>query len=482
VFTLQVNKANNTTVVVSNLNPSVYGDNVTFTVTVAQQYGCVPTGTVTLYDGVNPIGSNSLTAGSAMFMTTTLLPGVHNITASYGGDLNFISSNSNSAPLTQIVKAHTTTSLTSDTNPSAFGQSVTFTATVAPVAPGAGTPTGSVTFFDGATSLGAAATLDINGMATLTTSTLSVGIHTITAVYGGDTLFVGSGSNSLSQQVNAVVTTNADSGPGSLRQAILDVNAQSSLQPIGIVFNIPGGGVQTITPLSALPTLTQPTTLDATTQPGYTGTPVIELNGSSAGASSVNGIHVSAGGSTVNGLLIDNFGGDGILLDTSGNKIQGNTIQGTGSNAGPNDDVGVSTVTGNTITGNSISGHAGLGIDLAPPGLNANQSMGPNNYPVITSATLAGGTTTITGTLNSVPSKTFTIEFFASGSCNASGNGEGATFLKSVPVTTDGSGNAPITLGSVPGLAAGNEITATSTDASGTTSEFSACAPVTGGP
>jgi hypothetical protein len=136
-------------------------------------------------------------------------------------------------------------------------------------------------------------------------------------------------------------------------------------------------------------------------------------------------------------------------------------------------------VTGNTITGNSISGHAGLGIDLAPTGLYANQPMGPNNYPVITSATLTGGTTTITGTLNSVPSKTFTIEFFASGSCNASGNGEGATFLGSVPVTTDGNGNASITLGSVPGLAAGNVITATSTDASGTTSEFSQCVPVT---
>jgi hypothetical protein len=158
------------------------------------------------------------------------------------------------------------------------------------------------------------------------------------------------------------------------------------------------------------------------------------------------------------------------------NKIHGNTIQGTGTN----NDVGISVgipaangaVTGNTLSGNSISGHAGLGIDLTPPGVNPNTTGGANNYPVITSASATTGT--IMGTLNGPLSATFNIEFFSNTSCNMSGFGEGAVFLGSMSVTTDGSGNASFTF-SATALVAGNSITTTSTDASGTTSEFSAC-------
>jgi hypothetical protein len=130
-------------------------------------------------------------------------------------------------------------------------------------------------------------------------------------------------------------------------------------------------------------------------------------------------------------------------------------------------------VTGNTLTGNSISGHAGLGIDLTPPGVNSNTAGGANNFPVITSAQVAGGT--INGTLNGPVNATFTIEFFSNTGCNTSGgNGEGAVFLGFTMVRTDGSGNV-VFMTQVAGLAAGNTITATSTDGSGTTSEFSAC-------
>jgi hypothetical protein len=460
-----------------------------------------------------------------------------------------------------------------------------------------------------------------------------------------------------------------------LRQAITDVNAQSGPQPLGIVFNIPSAGVQKITLGSPLPTIMQPTILDGTTQPGYTSTPLIELNGGSIGASA-NGIHITAGSSTVRGLDIHSFSGDGILIDTNGsdvvqgnyvgteptgttamanlggiqiiavpnntiggaassmrnlisgnggegvridgtlatgnivqgnyigtdatgsnavgntasgiyirkapsnsvignvvsgnvgfagiticgntnfcgggdvtgidetsnasgntvqgnlvgtnsagttalgnsgaglsidgapntlvggtaagtpntisfngtndvqilstganlNKIQGNTIQGTGTN----NDVGISVgipaangaVTGNTLTGNSISGHAGLGIDLTPAGVNPNTAEGANNYPVITSATVASGM--VSGNLIGPAGATFTIEFFSSPGCNASGNGEGATFLGSTTVILDGTGNMVFAV-PVAGLVAGNTITATSTDISGTTSEFSAC-------
>src|SRR5206468_4232089 len=94
----------------------------------------------------------------------------------------------------------TTTGLTSSVQPSVFGQPVTFTATVAAKSPGAGTPTGTVTFKDGSSTLGTG-TLNSSGQAMFTTSTLAVGPHSITASYGGDATFSGSTSSPLTQTV-----------------------------------------------------------------------------------------------------------------------------------------------------------------------------------------------------------------------------------------------------------------------------------------
>ena len=74
----------------------------------------------------------------------------------------------------------------------------------------------------------------------------------------------------------------ADSGPGSLRQAILDSNAATGATNT-IEFDIPGSGVQTIVPLSPLPAITNPVLIDGWSQPGYAGTPLIEIDGSQAG-------------------------------------------------------------------------------------------------------------------------------------------------------------------------------------------------------
>jgi len=197
-LTLQINKAKTTTGVTSNANPSVFGQMVTFTVTVAPQYTCTPTGTVTLFDGVNQIGSNSLSGATATF-TTSLPVGTHNITATYGGDSNFLGSTTSAALVQVVNKASTTTSVTSNFNPSVFGQAVTFTAAVVPVLPGAGAPTGSVTFFDGATSIGSGTVT--GGVASLTTSALAVGTHNITATYGGDGNFLGSTTSAALVQV-----------------------------------------------------------------------------------------------------------------------------------------------------------------------------------------------------------------------------------------------------------------------------------------
>src|SRR5687767_314688 len=82
-----------------------------------------------------------------------------------------------------------------------------------------------------------------------------------------------------------VVTTTANSGPGSLLQAITDANAQRPA-PATIQFNIPGTGVHTIEPTTPLPALLAETTIDGTTEPDYAGSPVIELSGRLAGSSS----------------------------------------------------------------------------------------------------------------------------------------------------------------------------------------------------
>ena len=99
-----------------------------------------------------------------------------------------------------VIQASTTTALSVAPNPSNFGQSVTLAATVAPVAPGASTATGKVTFFDGSTTLGTS-TLSSTDKATLTTSALAAGNHSLTAFYSGDPNFSGSSSSALADQV-----------------------------------------------------------------------------------------------------------------------------------------------------------------------------------------------------------------------------------------------------------------------------------------
>ena len=121
------------------------------------------------------------------------------VVASFAGDLqNKLSQGTGDLVVSQ---ASTTSTLVSSLNPSTSGQSVTFTATVAAVPPGSGTPTGTVNFLDNATQIGTG-TLNSSGVATLSTSTLTVGTHPITAVYAGATNFTTSTSSAVSQVVS----------------------------------------------------------------------------------------------------------------------------------------------------------------------------------------------------------------------------------------------------------------------------------------
>src|SRR5439155_203068 len=142
-------------------------------------------------------------SGQATFSTSSLSVVSHSITAVYGGDGNFFTSTSSALSQT-VNQASSSTALSSSANPSVFGQSVTFTATVSAVGPGNGTPTGTVTFKDGATAL---ATNNLSGgQATYSSSTFSVASHSITAVYNGDGNFNTNTSSALIQTVNLANT------------------------------------------------------------------------------------------------------------------------------------------------------------------------------------------------------------------------------------------------------------------------------------
>jgi parallel beta-helix repeat protein len=263
-----VDPADTTTTLTSSTNPSVFGQTVTFTATVAAVPPVIPTvaaaavapgadpptGAVDFLDGATLLGTGTLDpTGVATFSTSALdvAGSPHSITAVYTGDPNFLTSTSPAVP--QVVDpADTTTTLISSTNPSVFGETVTFTAFVAAVppvihrvaaavAPGADPPTGAVDFLDGATLLGTG-TLDHTGVATFSTSALDVAgsPHSITAVYTGDPNFLASISNAVSQVVNqdsTATTLSSSQNPSVFGQQVTFTAT--------VTANPPGSGIPT---------------------------------------------------------------------------------------------------------------------------------------------------------------------------------------------------------------------------------------------
>ena len=205
-----------TTTVISSTpgDVSVYGQPVTFTAEVTGQPGfATPTGTVTFDVNGVPAAQETLSGGVAQFIPSTpLAVGSDTITAFYGGAGAYTPSDNTAAPLIQTVNQDsTTTTVASSTlsDSSVCGQLVTFTATLTVNSPGAGTPTGSVTFYDNGASIGSGTLNGVlgNDQATFTTSALSVATHPITAKYGGDTDDQTSSSGILTQTVNQDATT-----------------------------------------------------------------------------------------------------------------------------------------------------------------------------------------------------------------------------------------------------------------------------------
>ncbi|HWT03120.1 MAG TPA: Calx-beta domain-containing protein, partial [Pyrinomonadaceae bacterium] len=171
-------------------------------------------------------------------------------------------------------------------------------------------------------------------------------------------------------RVNFVVTNTNDHGAGSLWQAVTDANATPGADTI--TFKIPGTGVKTIATRVALPDITETVTIDATTQPGFAGAPIVVLDGSRTHAGS--GLRLLANNCTIRGLVIHSFDEDGIRVEGSGNTIQGNYVgtDATGKQPRPNHaGIGLYNSSNNTIGGttaaarNVISGNNFEGISVA---------------------------------------------------------------------------------------------------------------------
>jgi poly(3-hydroxybutyrate) depolymerase len=187
-----------TTTISSSLNPSSYGQSVTFTATVTSKNGAPPDGEIiTFMQGLNALGTSPLSGGSATFTTAALTSGTDNVKAQYPGDSIFKTSTAKA--VAQVVgAAATTTILSSSPNPANSGQTVVLTANVTGQI-GSASITGSVLFYNGSTKLGSASIS--GGIAIFKTVKLSLGTNLLTAVYNGSKTYAKSTSNVVSQVV-----------------------------------------------------------------------------------------------------------------------------------------------------------------------------------------------------------------------------------------------------------------------------------------
>ncbi|MBI2867816.1 MAG: hypothetical protein HYX97_05730 [Chloroflexi bacterium] len=176
------------------------------------------------------------------------------------------------------------------------------------------------------------------------------------------------------------------SGICTLRAAIMQAN--STTAPDVITFNIPGPGPHVIAPPTMLPTIINPVTIDGATQPGYAGTPLIELNGSNIPPPTPTGLAFLGGTNTVRGLAIHGFGGAAVLLaGPGGNVVEGNYIgisaQGVRERGNGLDGIQIIS-SGNRIGGttaaqrNVLAGNGESGIDITGPQVTGNRVQG--NY------------------------------------------------------------------------------------------------------
>ena len=196
-----------TTALTSSPNPSTQGASVTLSAMVASTTPGTISGSVSFYDGAKLLDTPiTMTGNLATLVISNFAQGTHTITASYNGNSNFAVSTS--PAVSQVVSAGsaaaTTTSLVSSMNPSVYSVQVNFTATV--TSKTAGTPTGTVTFYNGSSQL-LSSPLQSNGTATIISTAFNIGANAITAQYSGDANYAPSTSAVLTQTVTIAPTS-----------------------------------------------------------------------------------------------------------------------------------------------------------------------------------------------------------------------------------------------------------------------------------
>ena len=202
----QINQASTVTALALSSSTATVGAALLFTATVTNNSGPPLTGFVAFKDGTTVLGSVPLVSGASSLTITTLAPGGHTITAAYSGNTDNAPSNSASMAET-IEQIATVTTLGADTNPIYAGATLHLTVNVS-LAPGAtadGALTGSVSFRDGATVLNTVA-VNAGGQATLAINTLSVGLHSLTASFTGNTNYSAGNSPVVDETVEQTAT------------------------------------------------------------------------------------------------------------------------------------------------------------------------------------------------------------------------------------------------------------------------------------
>jgi hypothetical protein len=366
--------------------PVTYPSDATVTVSVTSNSG-TPTGNVTLSVDNGPATSAALANGAATFTISSPSVGTHSLAADYAVQGNFDAS-SGTASLAVNNPIASTTSFTATPNPSSYGQTVTLTGTVTSTS---GTPTGKVNFMDGAALL-ASVTLDGSGTATFTTSSLSVGTHSLQAIYPGDGSFGSSISATVSQQVNAPNDFSISASPNSL--TLVAGNSGSS-------------------------------TISTAVISGSAGTVNLSVSGAPAGASaSLNLTSVTAGGGatlTVNAGTAAAGNYTLTITGTEGTMTHSTTVSLTVTVPPPNDfsisanpnslSVAQGTNGGSTISTTLISGSAqtiAFSMSGLPTGANAvlspaSVSTGQSSALTISAGAAAPGvySISVTGTSSS---------------------------------------------------------------------------------
>jgi large repetitive protein len=238
---------NTTTTVTSSQNPSAFGQVITLTATIdAGALVTVTSGVVTFTIDSTVVTSTILPGAPAIaeYTTSALSVNVHTVHVDYADQTQSFNPSSNDLLLGQTVnKADTTTGLAASHTTSEFGETVSFTATVSVLSPGAGTPTGTVQLYDNGLALGAAQPL-VNGVASFVTTTLAVGTHPLTATYGSDVNFKASTSSVVTQTVTQGNTTTGLTTAPSPSVYGQSVTITATVNAVAPAAGIPTGTVQ----------------------------------------------------------------------------------------------------------------------------------------------------------------------------------------------------------------------------------------------